>query len=111
MKRRIEYTNEPMGKVQIEEDFLPAPDQLVLKEENVKVTIALSKSSITFFKRMAKKHRTPYQAMIRRILDIYAERFNEQSQQAAAGEPGSRAAERAIPRPHDVSAGVPLPGA
>ena len=77
MKKRISYTDEPMGDVQIVKDFLPAPDKLVLKEENVKVTIALSKSSVSFFKKIAKKYRTPYQAMIRRILSLYAEKYSQ----------------------------------
>jgi predicted DNA binding CopG/RHH family protein len=77
MKKRISYTDEPMGDVQIVKDFLPAPDKLVLREENVKVTIALSKSSVSFFKKIAKKHRTPYQAMIRRILSLYAEKYSQ----------------------------------
>ena len=77
MKKRISYTDEPMGDVRIVKDFLPAPDKLVLKEENVKVTIALSKSSVSFFKKIAKKHRTPYQAMIRRILSLYAEKYSQ----------------------------------
>jgi predicted DNA binding CopG/RHH family protein len=77
MKKRISYTDEPMGNVQMVKDFLPAPDKLVLKEENVKVTIALSKSSVSFFKKIAKKHRTPYQAMIRRILSLYAEKYSQ----------------------------------
>jgi hypothetical protein len=42
MKRRIKYTDEPMGDVRIIRDFLPPPEQLVLKEDNVKVTISLS---------------------------------------------------------------------
>jgi predicted DNA binding CopG/RHH family protein len=77
MKKRISYTDEPMGDVQIVKDFLPPPDKLVLKEENVKVTIALSKSSVSFFKKIAKKQRTPYQAMIRRILSLYAEKYSQ----------------------------------
>jgi len=77
MKKRISYTDEPMGNVQIVKDFLPAPDKLVLREENVKVTIALSKSSVSFFKKIAKKHRTPYQAMIRRILNLYADKYSQ----------------------------------
>jgi len=32
---------------------------------------ALSKTSIEFFKREAKKHNTQYQIMIRRLLDEY----------------------------------------
>jgi len=55
-------------------DFLPPPDQLVLKEENVKVTIALKKSSIDFFKEEAQKNNTSYQKMIRQVIDWYASR-------------------------------------
>ena len=77
MKKRIRYTDEPLGDVRVVKDFLPPPDKLVLKEDNVKVTIALSKSSVSFFKKIAKKHRTPYQAMIRRILNIYAEKYRQ----------------------------------
>ena len=77
MKKRIRYTDEPLGDVNVVRDFLPPPDRLVLKEDNVKVTIALSKSSVSFFKKIAKKHRTPYQAMIRRILSLYAEKYGQ----------------------------------
>jgi hypothetical protein len=54
MKSKIKYTDEPMGELRVVKDFLPSPDQLVLKEDNVKVTISLSKSSINFFKNEAK---------------------------------------------------------
>jgi predicted DNA binding CopG/RHH family protein len=77
MKTRIRYTDEPLGDVQIVKDFLPPPEKLVLREDNVKVTIALSKSSVSFFKKIAKKHHTPYQAMIRRILSLYAEKYEQ----------------------------------
>ena len=72
MKSKIKYTDEPMGKVRVVKDFLPPPEQLVLKEENVKVTIALNKSSIEFFKREAQRYHTSYQKMIRRLIDLYA---------------------------------------
>ena len=45
--------------------------ELAFKEDSVKVTISLSKSSVDFFKREAKKHDTKYQQMIRRLLDAY----------------------------------------
>jgi hypothetical protein len=32
MKSKIKYTNEPMGKLKVVNDFVPPPDQLVLKE-------------------------------------------------------------------------------
>ncbi|MBF0235984.1 MAG: CopG family transcriptional regulator [Desulfamplus sp.] len=72
-KNKIKYTDEPLGEVRIIDDFLPSPEQLVFREDNVKVTITLSKASIDFFKKEAKKHHTQYQKMIRRLLDVYAE--------------------------------------
>ena len=74
MKTKIKYTDEPMGKVKVIKDFLPSPEELALKDETVKVTIALSKSSIDFFKNEAKKYNTQYQKMIRRLLDEYTAR-------------------------------------
>ena len=74
MKKKIRYTDEPL-EMEVVKDFLPPPEKLVRKEETVKVTIGLSKPSVEFFKKMAKKQRTPYQKMIRRVLDLYAERY------------------------------------
>ncbi|MFP4485389.1 MAG: hypothetical protein ACLFOC_00430 [Campylobacterales bacterium] len=71
MKKTIKYTDEPIGDIKIIEDFLPSPKDLVLKDENVKVTISLTKESVEFFKSEAKKHHTQYQKMIRNLLDIY----------------------------------------
>lgn len=75
MKRRIKYTDEPLGDVRVIKDFLPPPSQLAAREESVKVTITLTKSSVDFFKKAAEKYHTPYQKMIRRLLDAYAARF------------------------------------
>ena len=77
MKTKIKYTEEPMGHLRVIKDFLPPPDQLVLKEDNVKVTISLKKSSIQFFKQQAKKHRIPYQKMIREVVDWYASHYHK----------------------------------
>lgn len=74
MKSRIKYTDEALGAVRVVKDFLPTPDQLAFKEEKVKVTLALSRSSLQFFKAQAERHRTPYQKMIRNLLDAYAVR-------------------------------------
>lgn len=73
MSRRVKYTAGPIGKVHVVPDFLPAPDELAFREEGVKVTLSLTKRSVDFFKGQAKKYRTPYQAMIRRLLDHYAQ--------------------------------------
>ncbi len=72
MTGRIKYTDEPLGDLKVIPDFLPSPEELAFREEGVKVTIALSKRSIDFFKREAAKHGTQYQRMIRRLLDSYA---------------------------------------
>jgi len=73
MSGRIRYTDEPLGNLKVIRDFLPSPEELAFREEGVKVTIALSKKSIEFFKAEAAKHHTQYQRMIRRLLDAYAE--------------------------------------
>ena len=72
MKNKIRYSDGPMEKVRVVADFLPSPEELAFREETVKVTIALSKASLDFFKREAQKHHTHYQTMIRRLLDLYA---------------------------------------
>jgi predicted DNA binding CopG/RHH family protein len=72
MNKTIKYTNESFGDIKIIEDFLPSPKDLIFKEENVKVTISLTKESVEFFKAEAKKHHTQYQKMIRSLLDVYA---------------------------------------
>ena len=46
MKKKIVYTDEPMGDVEVVADFLPSPAELAFKEDGVKVTLALSKSSV-----------------------------------------------------------------
>lgn len=71
MKNKINYSNEPLGEVQVVADFLPPPSELVFREATVKVTIALSKASVEFFKQEATKHKVSYQRLIRRLLDEY----------------------------------------
>ena len=73
-KKKIKYTDEPIN-AKVIRDFLPKPEDLVLKEDNVKVTLSLSKKSIDFFKHEAKRLDTPYQSMIRTLLDKYTENF------------------------------------
>ena len=73
MSAKIKYTNEPLGNPKVVADFLPRPEDLVFQDEGVKVTLALSKRSVEFFKSEAQKNNTQYQRMIRRLLDAYAE--------------------------------------
>jgi len=90
MNAKIKYTDEPLGRPQIIPDFLPSPSELAFREEGVKVTLALSKKSLEFFKSEAVKHQTHYQRMIRKLLDAYVDA------QAVAG-PNRRADKRRVP--------------
>jgi hypothetical protein len=60
MSAKIKYTNEPLGKLEVVCDFLPRPEDLVFRDDGVKVTLALSKRSVEFFKTQAQKHNTQY---------------------------------------------------
>ena len=73
-KKRVEYTDEPLD-MEVITDFLPAPEKLVSKDESVKVTISLTKNSVDFFKRQAKRRHVSYQAMIKKALDLYASHY------------------------------------
>ena len=73
MKNKIKYTKGPIGEVKVVKDFLPPPSELAYREDTVKVTLQLSRASVDYFKKEAQIHDTPYQRMIRRLLDEYAE--------------------------------------
>jgi predicted DNA binding CopG/RHH family protein len=81
MKKKTSYTKTPndianaINSSKIISDFLPPPEKLITKEDNSKVTILLSKKSISFFKAQSKKSGVPYQSMIKKVLDLYADRF------------------------------------
>jgi predicted DNA binding CopG/RHH family protein len=76
-KKMVEYSEGEIGEVKIVKDFLPASSELVLKDDNVKVTLSPSRRSIEFFKREAKRQHVPYQKMIRALVDGYAERVGK----------------------------------
>ena len=71
-KKKIKYTDDSIGDVNVVKDFLPSPSELVLKDDTVKVTLSLTKESVDFFKKEAKNYHTQYQKMIRNLLDKYA---------------------------------------
>jgi len=73
-RKAIAYSPVELGRLRVVKDFLPPPADLVPREDNVKVTLSLSRRSLDFFKREAKKRRVPYQRMIRALVDTYAER-------------------------------------
>ena len=88
MKKRIRYSDEPIGPVewrtscapedsaQIVPDFLPPPEELAREDDGIKVTLALSRRSVDFFKAEAQRQNCSYQRMIRRLVDSYAARYS-----------------------------------
>lgn len=70
MKNKIKYSDEPL-EARVVKDFLPSPENLVLREKKTRVTLTLTDKSLDFFKNAAKKHGASYQAMIRRLIDYY----------------------------------------
>jgi len=76
--KKIKYTDEPIGKIALVPDFLPRPEELVIKEESVKVTLSLSKASVDYFKELAEQEHAPYQKMIRVLLDKYVSYYHQQ---------------------------------
>ncbi|MBV6513535.1 MAG: hypothetical protein FMNOHCHN_03070 [Ignavibacteriaceae bacterium] len=77
MKKKITYSEGEIGEVEVVRDFLPRPEDLVLKDDTVKVTINLSRSSLEFFKKIAKKNGSKYQKVIRNLLDSYSGHYRE----------------------------------
>ncbi len=74
MKKKTVYTDGPIGDYEIIDDFLPPPERLIRRQENVRVTINLNKSSVGYFKEIAKAGHTQYQRIIRSLLDYYVAR-------------------------------------
>ncbi len=54
MNRKIKYSDEPI-EFKVVEDFLPRPSELVLQNPEVSVTVEVEKSSLEYYKTLAKK--------------------------------------------------------
>jgi enoyl-CoA hydratase/carnithine racemase len=65
MTKTRKYTAGEVRRLRLVEDFLPSPDDLVVRDDNVKVTLQLSRRCVDYFKRAAKTRRVPYRRMIR----------------------------------------------
>lgn len=85
MKKKTRYSEAPRSVVEALDasepidDTFPPPGKLIFKRPSIKVTLALSQESVEFFKKRAKDHRVPYQAMIREVVQRYAERYRKAS--------------------------------
>lgn len=72
----VEYTDNPdlpeiEDLVIIPNDFLPPPEVLARAKTVVKITLNLDNEIIEYFKDQAKKHKIPYQRLIKFVLDQY----------------------------------------
>lgn len=76
MRKKIRYTDERLAMGERVTDLLPPPSALVKREPTTKVTLELTQSSVTFFKKQAKRERIPYQRMLRGLIDAYAKRYD-----------------------------------
>ncbi len=73
MSTKINYKNEPLDRLQVMPNFLPSPEELALREEGVKGTMALSKKASIFFKSGATENQTQYPRMFRRLIDAHVD--------------------------------------
>ena len=83
MKTKTKYETAPQGigsailsSLPVK-DILPPPEELVKKEESVKITIALSKKSVEFFRNIAAREGVPYQSMIKSLIDRYVSYYHD----------------------------------
>lgn len=74
MAKRTDW-DMPIGKLTRVKDVLPPPSELVVPRNEVKVTLALSRRSIAFFKSQARRNHTKYQRMICELVDRYAAHY------------------------------------
>lgn len=63
------------GKMMRVPDFLPSPEDLVLRPPAIKITLNMNQKTLRFFKAEADRLGGSYQRMIRNLLDHYAETF------------------------------------
>ena len=74
-KEKVKYTDEPMQVGSEVNNFLPPPDQLVLRPKPVRVTLTLDADTVAYFKAEADRLAVPYQRMIRNLLNEYKARM------------------------------------
>jgi hypothetical protein len=75
MKRKLKIGDIVMGThgpMELIEDFLPPPEELVFKgSKQEKITITIDSETLEFFRSKAKQLKAPYQRMIRNLLQQY----------------------------------------
>ncbi|OGH56383.1 MAG: hypothetical protein A3G34_01685 [Candidatus Lindowbacteria bacterium RIFCSPLOWO2_12_FULL_62_27] len=70
MKRQFKF---PKKFRIVPRDAFPLPEDIWIPDDGVKITLNLSRYSVDFFKRAARRHKIKYQRAIRDVLDRYAD--------------------------------------
>lgn len=71
MNNKITYTDENLEFGEIVEDFLPHPNELILKQKKVKIFMELTEENILFLQREATKKNISDQGLIELIINEY----------------------------------------
>jgi hypothetical protein len=80
----------PYGNLTIVEDFLPPPSALIpRKTPTTRVTMEFNSSSIAAFKDFARANKASYQAMIRNLVDLYAQQMVEAAKKTKKAKPST----------------------
>lgn len=99
VRKKVVHPEQPIGSLTPVADFLPSPQELAGAQPMVKVTLAIDRFSLDYFKTTAKRFGGKYQRMMREILRSYARHH---------GQSNKRSAERRIIRAHkSVAAAAP----
>lgn len=79
MKKKLKVGDVVMGthgEMELIEDFLPRPEDLVFKgSPQEKITITLDSETVAFFRQKATELGSSYQRMIRNLLNEYVARM------------------------------------
>jgi len=78
---KTKLNNQNVNEVSRFKSSMPSLDQLAQKEDAVKVTLSLTKSSVDYFKSEAAKREVCYQVMIRNLIDEYVKHFANKSEE------------------------------
>ncbi len=66
----------------VNEGGLPSIIEIIIEDQTEKITIPLTSYSVAYFKSVAKKHKSSYQRIIRRLLHQYAKHESQKEAEA-----------------------------
>ncbi len=76
MRKKTGYADEPLKFGKRVKDFLPPPSELVRRGQTEQVTLELSRSSLDFFRKRARRGGVPFRRMLSGLIDAYARKHD-----------------------------------